>query len=44
MNVTHKALRCRSIHVPQQEISGMKIAINARARIVAAEYMRQFIA
>jgi hypothetical protein len=25
-----------------QEISGMKIAINARARIVATEYMRSF--
>jgi hypothetical protein len=25
-----------------KEISGMKIAINARARVVANEYMRQF--
>jgi len=26
-----------------KEISGMKIAINARARIVATEYMRGFM-
>ena len=25
-----------------REISGMKIAINTRARVVAAEYMKQF--
>jgi hypothetical protein len=25
-----------------KEISGMKIAINARARVVASEYMKQF--
>lgn len=25
-----------------KEISGMKIAINARARLVAAEFMQQF--
>jgi len=27
-----------------KEISGMKIAINARARVVATEFVRQFAA